>query len=153
MIFDKFENAHLYRSLNTGIAKAFDMIEKTDFSKYLPGKYTIEGEELFVLVNEYETKAAIGNYPEAHKKYVDIQLMLSGAELIGYTPLLNQPVKEVYNEKNDIAFFEAEVDYLQLKTGMFAIFFSNDLHMPGIFIEKPAFVKKIVFKVNTNYFV
>lgn len=151
MILDKIENTALYRSLHPGIKKAFDFIQKNDFSSFLPGKYEVEGDKIFVLVNEYETKKASETFPEAHRKYIDIQLMVSGNELFGYAPFSGQKVQSEYNEKKDIAFFNSKVDFFELKPGMFAIFFNNELHQPGILIEKPKTVKKVVVKVLANF--
>ena len=151
MILDKIENAALYLSLNPGFEKAFDFINKNDFSNFLPGKYDIAGDEIFVLVNEYETKNAQDSYPEAHKKYIDIQLLISGTEKIGFASFIGQKVVTEYNETKDISFFDAPVDFFQLKTRMFAIFFNSDLHQPGIYVDMPEMVKKVVVKVLKNY--
>jgi len=151
MVLDKIENASFYESLNPGFKKAFDFIKKNNFSNFLPGKYNIVGDEIFVLVSEYETKHAQDSYPEAHKKYIDIQFLISGTEKIGFTSFINQKVVTEYNKKKDISFFDTPVDFFQLKTGMFAIFFNNDLHQPGIFVNNPETVKKVVVKVLKNY--
>jgi len=151
MILDKVENAVLYQNLHPGIKMAFDFIKKTDFSSFLPGKYELEGDKIFVLVNEYETKKASETYPEAHRKYIDIQLMVSGFERFGYAAFSGQKVQSEYNEKKDIAFFISKVDFFELNPGMFAIFFNNELHQPGILIDEPKTVKKVVVKVLANY--
>jgi YhcH/YjgK/YiaL family protein len=151
MVLDKIENATLYENLHPGFKKAFEFIRKSDFSNFLPGKYAIEGEEIFVLINEYETKGIHESYPEAHQKYIDIQIMISGSEMIGYAPKSNQDIVEEYDKKKDIAFYNSTVNFFELKTNMFAIFFSNDLHQPGIALGKSKTVKKAVVKVNIEY--
>ncbi|HEY9115725.1 MAG TPA: YhcH/YjgK/YiaL family protein [Bacteroidales bacterium] len=151
MVLDRIENVALYESLHPGIKTAFDFINKTDFSSFLPGKYELEGDKIFVLVNEYETKKASETYPEAHRKYIDIQLMVSGSEKFGYAAFSGQKVQSEYNLIKDIAFFNSEVDFFELNPGMFAIFFKNELHQPGIFIGKPETVKKVVVKVLANF--
>jgi len=148
MITDKLSNAHLYENINKRIQQAFKYLKETDFSKMTTGKYAIQGDELFAIVNEYETKPAEGSYPEVHKKYIDIQYMVSGCELIGYAPFCDAQIVDDYNEENDIAFFQEETDFFKLEEGMFAIFFPDDLHMPGIIAQKAIDVKKIVMKVR-----
>jgi len=56
MIIDKIENSNLYTNLSKVIEKAFSYIKNTDFSRISDGKYEIEGENLFALVQEYQTK-------------------------------------------------------------------------------------------------
>ncbi len=67
---------------------------------------------------------------------------------MGYAPIENQDVINEYNEQNDITFFEGERSFTKVEAGMFAIFFPNDLHMPGINVGDSEFVKKIVIKVK-----
>lgn len=148
MIIDKLSNSHLYSGLGKNINKAFDYLKKTDFSKIEPGKYEIDGDNIFALVNEYNTKDESDGKPEAHKKYLDVQFVASGSELMGYVPLANQKVIDEYNEQNDITFFEGEKSFTKVEAGMFAIFFPTDVHLPGIRDDEKSFVKKVVVKVK-----
>lgn len=148
MIIDKLTNSQLYSSLSERIDKAFTYLKQTDFSNIELGKYEIDGDNIFALVNEYNTKDESEGKLEAHKKYIDVQFVAKGRELMGYAPLENQKIINEYNEQNDIIFFEGEKSFIKVEEGMFAIFFPNDLHMPGINVEKSEFVKKIVLKVK-----
>ncbi|HSZ25329.1 MAG TPA: YhcH/YjgK/YiaL family protein [Cytophagaceae bacterium] len=147
MVVDKIENAKLYENLSPLIKKAFASIENTDFNKLELGKHVIEGDKLFFIVQEYETKDLEEGKIEAHRKYLDIQLMISGSELIGVTPLLSQTILKPYNEEDDYILFEGNTSMLKLAEGQFALFFPEDLHMPGIKIQDKSRVKKVVFKV------
>lgn len=150
MIIDKIENAHLYKGLGNRIEKAFEYINNTDLKKIMPGKYEIDGENIFALINEYKTKPESEGKLEAHRKYIDVQYVISGKELIGYTPLGNQIILEPYREENDVEFFKGEKSFTKVSEGMFAIFFPEDVHMPGIITGKISFVKKLVIKVRVN---
>ncbi len=148
MIIDRIENSEHYLNLGKRIARAFDYINSTDFSKIEPGKYEIDSDSIFAMVNEYETKDIKDCALEAHRKYIDIQYMYSGTELIGVTSLVNQiPVKE-YNQEKDCVFFNEETSLIKMNAGMFAIFFPGDLHMPGVKENGLSNVKKIVVKVR-----
>lgn len=68
MIIDKLANAHLYFGLGERINKALTYIKETDFSKMELGKYEIDGDNIFALVNEYKTKDQNEGKLEAHKK-------------------------------------------------------------------------------------
>ena len=59
MIIDKIENSHLYKDLSKRIEKAFEYIHNTDLKNINPGKYEIEGENIFALISEYETKSRV----------------------------------------------------------------------------------------------
>ena len=148
MIIDKLSNSHLYSGLGERINKAFAYLKETDFSKMELGKYEIDGENIFALVNEYNTKDQSQGKLEAHKKYVDVQFVAKGKELMGYAPLENQTVIDPYYEQNDITFFSGEKSFTLVEEGMFAIFFPTDVHLPGIKVDEPAYVKKVVVKVK-----
>lgn len=147
MIIDKIENSELYESLHPRFAKAFAFICKTDFSKLGDGKYEIENDDIFAIVQEYNTKDKKEAKLEAHRKYIDIQYIHSGVELIGVATLHNQ-IPITNDPENDIAFYQGEASFIKLKAGMFAIFFPDDLHMPGIKLTQSAKVKKVVVKVR-----
>ena len=148
MIIDKLSNSHLYSGLGERIIKAFDYLTQPDFSKKELGKYEIDGDNIFAIVNEYQTKDASEGKLEAHKKYIDVQFVAKGSELMGYAPLGNQKVIDEYNEQNDIIFYSGEKSFTQVDEGMFAIFFPTDVHLPGIKAADKSYVKKIVIKVK-----
>ena len=112
------------------------------------GKYEIDGDNIFALVNEYNTKDESEGKLEAHKKYIDVQFVAKGSELMGYAPLENQKVIDEYSEQNDITFFSGEKSFTQVDEGMFAIFFPTDVHLPGIKVNEKSYVKKVVIKVK-----
>ena len=148
MIIDKLSNSNLYSGLGESINKAFAYLKQTDFSKMKLGKCEIDGDKIFALVNEYNTKDESEGKLEAHKKYIDIQFVAKGKELMGYAPLENQIVINEYNEQYDITFFSGEKSFTQIDEGMFAIFFPTDVHLPGIKVNEKSYVKKVVIKVK-----
>jgi YhcH/YjgK/YiaL family protein len=160
MILDKIENADLYKNLNDRIRKSLNYIKQTDLKKLQPGRYDIDGENIFALISEYNTKPESEGKLEAHRKYIDVQYVIDGEELMGYTPLSDpafakasagrQEILEQYNEENDIVFYKGEKFFVKVSAGMFAIFFPEDVHMPGINTGKSAMVKKLVIKVRIN---
>ena len=150
MIIDKIENAHLYEDLGERISKSFDYIEATNLKTLSAGKYPIDGENIFALVSEYKTKPESEGKLEAHKKYIDVQYVISGEELMGYVPLGGQRILEQYKEENDIVFFTGDKSFTKVSAGMFAIFFPEDVHMPGICVEKKSKIKKLVIKVRVD---
>ena len=84
---------------------------------------------------------------ETHNQFIDIQIPLSGVEVMGYTPRTDLP-EEAYNAEKDITFYKGLAkDYLTITPGMFAIFFPQDGHAPGV---TPDGVKKVIVKVRVH---
>jgi YhcH/YjgK/YiaL family protein len=149
MILDTLANAHLYAGLGARFEKAFDYLRNTDFGKLEKGKYEIEGKEIFAIVNEYETVDPSTEQMESHKQYIDVQYIVSGAELIGHDFLLNKQPSKAYDTDADYMLFaETPAFFTRLDQGHFAIFFPTDLHMPNLKINEPAWVKKVVIKIG-----
>ena len=147
MILDRIENADLYTSLNPKIAKGIEYIKSTDLVSLASGKYDIS-EGLRAIISEYNTKNIEDCRLESHRKYIDIQYIISVEELIGFAPLKNQPPSIAYNETKDVIFYEDdEVSYTKLETGMFAIYYPTDLHRPCVKNKTSSPVKKLVIKV------
>ena len=150
MIIDKIENAHLYKNISERVNKSFEYIRITDLKNLPAGRYPIDGENIFALVSEYKTKPESEGKLEAHKKYIDVQFVIEGEELMGYSPLGRQQILKPYKEENDIVFYTGDKSFTKVSEGMFAIFFPEDVHMPGIASSKSSSVKKIVIKVRTT---
>ena len=150
MIVDKIENTHLYKNLGERIKKSFDYIIQTDLKKLQPGRYDIDDNNIFALISEYQTKAESEGKLEAHKKYIDVQYVISGEELMGFAPLGTQEILKPYKEENDIIFYNGDKVFIKVIGGMFAIFFPEDVHMPGINTGKITDIKKLVIKVRIN---
>lgn len=148
MIVDKLQNATLYSGLSERIVKALNFLHETDLSSLPVGKHEIEGDDLFAVVSEYEPSEPEYCKLEAHRKYIDVQYVISGGEQMGYLPLENQVPTVEYNELKDVEFYREETSYVNIDEGMFAIFFPNDIHMPGVKSDGNAKVKKVVVKVK-----
>ena len=153
MITSTLSQLHWYKIISPRFAKAIDYAINTDFSNLEPGKYHIDGDQVFAIVNEYTTKPAAECDPESHRLYADIQIMIDGAERFGYTPLIDQEASIPYNTEKDVAFYslsDEEINYITLRSGQFIIFFPTDIHRPEVFFHQPAPVKKVVLKVQVE---
>jgi YhcH/YjgK/YiaL family protein len=148
MILDKLENKNLYKNLSLRIARGLQYLAETDFSKVTAGKHLIEGENIYAILSTYPSKEQDDCKLEAHRKYIDIQYIVSGCERIGVTVFNGQAPIIPYNEEKDVTFFKEKVSFLRIETGMFAIFFPGDLHMPCVKCNEPVNVTKVVVKVR-----
>jgi YhcH/YjgK/YiaL family protein len=146
MILDTLENYQLYNAINERIAKGFDFLRTTDLDSLSSGKHDIDGDTIFALVQEYQTKPLNECKLESHKKYIDIQYVIRGEEMMGVTTQNNQKIIEV-NEEKDYTFYESTTSLVRVSKGMFTIFFPDDLHQPCVQTESAAEVKKVVIKV------
>ena len=148
MIFDSFSNKSSYLSTNPLFEKAFDYLENYLKNPVAPGRYEICGKDLFVMVQNYETRDE-GLF-EAHDQYIDIQCMISGTENVYYANRNNLQVLEEYDENKDVAFYKDSdgcVEFL-LRDGEFMIFFPQDAHKPAMAVNGKNDVVKLVFKVK-----
>ena len=148
MITDVLENAPLYEGLNEKFKKAFAYLRETDFTAIENGKYEINGDNIFAILNEFETKDKHECEAEAHKKHIDIQYVVKGTEMFGYVPLTTQKPVIDYDEINDVAIYKEDVSYIKLEAGMFIIFYPTDLHQPEVREFEPVTVKKVVVKIK-----
>ena len=146
MILDTLENYQLYSTINERIAKGFAFLRNTDLDAIPSGKHDIEGDTIFALVQEYQTKPLNECKLESHKKYIDIQYVIRGEEMMGVTTQNNQKILE-QDEEKDYTFYEGTTSLVRVSKGMFTIFFPDDLHQPCVQTESAAEVKKVVIKV------
>lgn len=147
MILDTVENIDLYKGLHERLSVGLDYIANTDFSTLELGKYEIEGDAIFAILQSYDSKEEGDCKLEAHKKYIDIQFLIEGQEYIGVEPLANQEVLEDKLESNDVVFYKGTAPKISLVAGSFMVFFPTDVHAPGIKVAAPEKVVKVVVKV------
>jgi biofilm protein TabA len=116
------------------------------------GRHEIEGEDIFALVSEYTTKAYSDARLESHCRYADLQVLLSGEEIIGYAPALGLKMAGEFDEAKDIVFYESAVETGRtlLTPGLFSVYFPHDAHAPGINSGVACSVKKVVIKIRAN---
>ena len=146
MIKDRLKNAKTYYSLSTGIEKGLKWLEDSNLKDLNVGRYYIDGENLYANVDEYETKEDA--HYENHHKYIDIQYMIKGKELVGVTDISNCTSCIEYDEEKDLEFFTAKDEYQTLLNDEFLIFFPQDAHKPCINFEHKNKCKKVVVKVK-----
>ncbi|MBQ4517075.1 MAG: YhcH/YjgK/YiaL family protein [Clostridia bacterium] len=148
MIVDVLKNNARYASLHPGFAKAFAFLEAAQ--KELPevGRYEIDGDAVYAMVQQYDTVPAAETKWEAHKKYIDIQFIHAGTEVIAWDTIENLPEGTEYNETKDCFVFKGEgKSPVELNAGTFAIYFPEDLHKPKEQYKVASPVTKIVVKV------
>lgn len=147
MVVDKLENIEKYASLNPLFTEAIAYIKSHDLGNAEVGKILLKGNDLLVNVAQTKPKDKENARLETHNLFIDIQIPLSGEEVMGYTPTADLgEVTDSYNPDKDITFYKGLArNYITVKPGMFAIFFPQDGHAPGI---TSVGVKKVIVKVK-----
>jgi len=148
MIRDTLQNFKLYTGFHPRLEQAAQFIANEEWKTLAPGKYEIDGDNIFAIVQQYETKPREQGFWEAHERYMDIQFVAEGEENFGYAPIGEAVVTRPYDSDSDYAIFDATGDFFLLKEGHFILAAPQDVHMPGMAIDTPQPVKKIVIKVK-----
>ncbi|GLC82787.1 NanQ anomerase/TabA/YiaL family protein [Lacrimispora brassicae] len=154
MIFDSAKNLDFYRNLGLDgrYEKAVDFLKNTDLESLAPGKYEIDGSNVFANVTEYTTVPWEDAKYEAHHNYTDIQYMISGSETMTYALIDELAEKVPYNEEKDVVFYDNENPGLKVvvKAGEYMIFNPWDGHKPKAAAGEPALIKKVIVKIKEN---
>lgn len=142
------------RPMPASILKALAFLKETDLKNTAPGRVDIDGDDIYALVQEIETKEVCDKRPESHKDYLDIQYIVCGEEKMGYANFVGDYEAVDFNTANDIYFYKeaANENFVICRDGDFCIFFPWDIHRPGCCITAPAPVKKVVVKVRMSTF-
>lgn len=149
MILSSLSQADRYASLHPLFTSAFEYIRNTDLFSTPPGRYNIVGEDLIAIVEYVSAKTREMAKLEAHRKYIDIQLVLEGDETMGWKPLADclNPMSE-HSVERDIRFFhDAPASYVPVPPDHFCIFFPEDAHAP---LVGTGMIRKVIFKVAVN---
>jgi YhcH/YjgK/YiaL family protein len=132
--------------------KAFNFLKNSDLSKLEVKRYDIDGDNIFATVSEYIGKNEESAQFEAHRKYIDIQYVVSGKEIINIAPLTS--VKEIltpYDASKDIEFVTvSKIVNFKASPSNFFIFFPSDAHRPGLKDGENSPVRKVVVKVRVE---
>ncbi|MGZ8257268.1 MAG: YhcH/YjgK/YiaL family protein [Gallionella sp.] len=149
MILATLALAPRYSPLHPLFPQAFAYLRDTDLNALSVGVHEIVGRQLFIIVEEANGRTRTEAKLEAHRKYIDIQLVLAGDESMGWRALADchQPIDE-HNEKRDICFFEdAPVSWIVVPPAHFCIFFPDDAHAP--LVGKGA-IRKVIMKIAVD---
>jgi YhcH/YjgK/YiaL family protein len=147
VIIDDLRCAAWYYGLGPRLAAGLRYLVDTDFSTVAPGRYQIEGQDLFALVQEYDTKSRDQGAWEAHRAYTDIQYVVTGAELMGYA-CIDRLQAGAYDAERDFLKLDGDGDFALLRAGTFMVLAPQDAHMPGVALAASMRVKKVVVKVR-----
>ena len=146
MIIDTLEHKGRYSHLSPLLAKGLDVIR--EYAGRPPGRYEIDGNRLYLMVQEYQTKELADSVWESHREYADVHYIVSGEERMGYAGAAALETVSPYDEAQDAELYAGSGSFFSCTAGTFTVLFPWEPHMPGVAAEGPANTRKIVVKVQ-----
>lgn len=131
---------------------AFAFLKNNDLSKLEAKRYDLDGNNLYIIISEYNSKDENAARFEIHREYIDIQYVIAGHELIGVAPLSSRTsILEQYDAAKDIEFVSVSQERkFKASPDRFFIFFPSDAHRPGMKDGENSPVRKLVVKIKTD---
>lgn len=154
MIYDQISNLGAYAKLAPEAMAKLEAFFKSVNKDTPNGRFELMGDDLFAMIQRYNTHEANPDKLEIHRNYIDLQMLLDGVEVIHYAPAAALPVTVPYNPEKDCGFHHAVplgLTPVRLTPGNFAIFLPEEGHMPGCGDPSQSVVK-VVVKIRRSLF-
>ena len=148
MILGTIQYPSRYGGLGPGVKAGLKYLAEHDLSTLSLGRHVIDGDNIFFDVSEVTAIPASAALFEAHRRYLDIHVTLSGEEWFGHAMVKNLEEVEPYLEEKDVAYYKGDGVYLQAPPGHFVLFMPEDAHKPRVFFKEAGLVRKLVLKVK-----
>ncbi len=149
MIVDTIKNKDHYSALSSSIHTALDFLSNVKPENFKEQTLEIDGRNIFAMFQFYTTESEASHFYEAHDKYIDIQFIVAGEEVIRVANRELLTVTDPYDTEKDISFYSLVPGWdLLLKPGDFTMLFPWDAHAPKLYRKRPGKVKKVVVKVR-----
>lgn len=149
MVIGNINHSGRYEGLHPAFAKVFEYVKTHNLLHAELGKITLEGDDVFIINSEPECLTKEAQVLEYHQKYLDIHILLTGKETIGWKNLSDCKVeKQAFDVENDYGLYQdAPTTYVTLQPNEFAIVYPEDAHAPIIGEGK---IRKLVVKIKVN---
>lgn len=138
--------------IQSRVNEAIDFLFGLDVSKDDAGKKVVVNENFFYSIQNYDTKPKDRCKLESHRKYIDIQIMLEGEEIVEFVDISKLSIKEEYDEERDVMFWSVpkRMAKCTLRTGDYIVLYPEDAHRGAVSIKESTNVLKIVGKVSVD---
>ena len=143
MILCPWKDIKKYAALLPGIEEAFDAVNTLE--DYEPKTVQLSGGNRFFVAAGTTKEPDVA---EAHRKYLDIQYIVKGKEVVGWADLAACTPTDAFSEENDIGFYTADFNFITVNEGICYVVFPEDAHMPGRHLDVPNDFVKIVVKLK-----
>ena len=145
MIICPYKELKRYETAIPGLAEAMELIE--NLQSFEPATYPLSGGNK-ILVQKGTTKPVETALIEAHRKYLDVQYVVEGSEVVGWAPLEAMMPAEDFNEDKDFGMYTGKCEFLNIPAGRCYVVYPEDGHMPCVHLEQPTEYTKIVVKLK-----
>lgn len=150
MIYDNLKNLDSYCFTEPGIARVLEAAKAYTPENFPNARVVLDGDNVFMNMPAYETHSLEKAVMEAHRKYVDVMVMIEGRETI-YVKNTDR-LTDVYSPYEDgrdalLAHMDKDVTAVDMQPGDFLVLLPQDAHAPGCHADTPCKVKKIIGKV------
>ena len=146
MVVDYINNAFNYNTLHPSFKEGLEFalsLKDKEVGRYEKG-------EMFCMVQEGETSLIETGDFEAHIKYIDVQILLEGQEILEWEDIKNLSVSIAYDEQKDAGFYNGTGETITVKPGMFYVMFPCDGHKPCKHIKEMTKYRKLVLKLKVE---
>ncbi len=149
MIYGEIKDLNQYKGISKNLDKAIEYILNGEYKKGILGKNIIDGDTLYFNYPDCAmTKEIKDGFFEGHKKYIDIHVVISGEENLGYTPCSEVTVKKEYDSEGDYELYEGTLkNIFHVTEDKFIMFFPNEPHMALLKVGEIKEITKVIFKV------
>ena len=144
MIICPWKDIKKYAALLPGLDEAVEAINSlTDY----------ENKMLIPMSNGNRFSISIGttkapDVGEAHRKYLDIQYLIKGKEVMGWADLADCQEASEFNEEKDVGMYSGNFEYFTINEGMCYVVFPEDVHMPSRHLDVPNDYVKAIIKLK-----
>ncbi len=146
MILDALTEADRYAALGSDFVEAFRFLRRPDLASLPDGRMDLSGDRLYALVMRTIGVGREKARLETHRRYLDIQYVLAGADTMGWRSARDSLAGAGYNAVKDIEFHQAApVSWLEVPADHFAVFFPMDAHAP---LAGTGRAHKVVIKIR-----
>ena len=151
MIVGKLSDLYRYKGISKNIDTAIDFILNNDLMALPKGKTVVDGDNVYINRDTYVARPLEECFFENHENYIDIQIVLKGHEIIGYTHITNPDlhVTTPYNPDKDVTKYNYNPNgalMMDVSEG-FVLVYTEDAHLAKC-KANDEIVEKAVVKVK-----
>ena len=147
MIVSNLQNSERVEGLHPLFKKLFDYVKANDLLNAPLGRIELDGDNLFINNVNSECIPAEKQVLEMHREYIDVHILLTGKETIGWNAIEDlKNITREYQKEGDCALSDDRpTTCVTLQPGEFCITFPEDTHAPIIGEGK---IRKLIGKVK-----
>lgn len=145
MIVCPYKELKRYEAIIPGLAEAVEFIN--NLQSFEPATHLLSGGNK-ILVQQGTTKPVENALAEAHRKYLDIQYIVDGSEVVGWAPLEEMTPAGDFNDEKDVGKYTGKFEFVNIPAGKCYVVYPEDGHMPCVHLENPTNYTKIVVKLK-----